>query len=152
MRRLFCSRLVTIVLALPFLRAVTSPLVAEERQLPCRPPSPVLGGGCPIQTVPPTLQVQVKGQLAAVWPSGTLCLVNVAVSAATTAAGQPPAATSCFVGQLPINVTGATKLVNSVGGPITLVALRVGDSVQVAGSVSDGRIDASRVVDLSAQR
>jgi hypothetical protein len=86
---------------------------------------------------PPTYPFQVTGVLAAEY-NNVLCLQNAGV---TNNAVTPNtwAYNPCPTGDLPVYVTVSTTFTDKNGATITLSALRIGDTLQANGNITNGQ-------------
>jgi hypothetical protein len=80
--------------------------------------------------------------------SGVLCLSSASVTTSDLKLHQT-ADTVCSTGDLPVYVTSSTAYENSSSTTVTLSDLATGDSLSVAGTISDGEFAATTVQDLS---
>jgi hypothetical protein len=97
--------------------------------------------------------IHVKGQLAAAPnpatppSSGLLCLARTVTGGASVQGLQTAA--PCPAGQLPIYLTSSTRIVDQFGKAANPSDLQAGDTLTVTASLSNGRLMASQIKDLS---
>jgi hypothetical protein len=97
--------------------------------------------------------IHVKGQLAAapnpatLPSSGLLCLARTVTGGASVQGLQTAA--PCPAGQLPIYLSSSTRIVDQFGKAANPSDLQTGDTLMVTASLSNGRLMASQIKDLS---
>jgi hypothetical protein len=103
-------------------------------------------------SLPVAINVTAQGKLASIPSPGVLCLARMLGIRIPGRAILSRPGFLCLSDQFPIFIVSGTQIVNRNGSPVALNTLVVGDFLQVTGSLTNGRITASMIKDMTTQR